>query len=376
MKPVVDILPDPEANAFVLQSVADAVFAVDRDFVVRSFNQSAAEIARTTPEAAMGRPCFEVLGVKNCHSICVLRQAMEAGRPVSNRIVTVRRDGCADVSVCVSAAPVRDAQGAVIGGVQVMRDLSGGGFVSRLEGLQPLDDFGNRDERLSEVVRMLPRSPRAIPRYCCLVSRARARSVRPGHPPAVPARRRAVRAINCGALPEQLMESELFGYKSGAFTDARQDKPGRFALAEGGTLLLDEIGDLPYPMQAKILRVLQERSYEPLGGVATVPADVRLVAATNRDLERMAAEGTFRRDLYYRLSVVVIRIPPLRERPGDIPLLIERILGRCRLACRKNIGAVSAEALARLCAYAFPGNIRELENVLEYAAILCSGQPI
>jgi len=377
MKPVVDILPDPEANAFVLRSVADAVFVVDRDFVVRSFNLSAAEIARTTPEAAMGRPCFEVLGVTNCRSICVLRQAMEGGRPVSNRIVTVKRDGCADVSVCVSAAPVRDAQGAVIGGVQVMRDLSGGGFVSRLEGLQPLDDFGTRDERLSEVVRMLPQIAQSDSTVLLLgesgtgkevFARAIHRLSQRGGGPFV--------AINCGALPEQLMESELFGYKSGAFTDARQDKPGRFALAEGGTLLLDEIGDLPYPMQAKILRVLQERSYEPLGGVATVPADVRLVAATNRDLERMAGEGTFRQDLYYRLSVVVIRIPPLRERPGDIPLLVERILGRCRLACRKNIGAVSPAALDRLCAYAFPGNIRELENILEYAAILCPGPAI
>jgi transcriptional regulator with PAS, ATPase and Fis domain len=377
MKQRLLILPDAAANAFVMENVADAVFAVDRDFVVRACNLSAADIARTTPDEAAGRTCREVLGVTNCRAICVLRQAMEEGRPIVNRIVTVRREGLADVPVCVSAAPIRDQQGAVIGGVQLFRDLSGDGFVSRLQGLQPLGDFGTCDPKLSEVVRMLPQIAQSDSTVLLLgesgtgkevFARAIHKLSRRGAGPFV--------AINCGALPEQLMESELFGYKSGAFTDARKDKPGRFALAEGGTLLLDEIGDLPYPMQAKILRVLQERSFEPLGGVASQPADVRVVAATNHDLERMVAEGTFRQDLYYRLGVVIIRIPPLRQRPGDIPLLIDRILGRCRLACRKNIGAVSPEAMERLVAHDYPGNIRELENILEYAAILCPGQVV
>jgi PAS domain S-box-containing protein len=377
MKRRLDVLPDAAANAFVMENVADAVFAVDRDFMVLAANPSAADIARTTPEEAVGRTCREMLGVTNCRSICILRQAMEEGRAVINRIVTVKREGLADVPVCVSAAPIRDAQGAVIGGVQILRDLSGDGFVSRQQGLKPLDDFGTCDPRFSEVVRMLPQIAQSDSTVLLLgesgtgkevFARAIHKLSRRGSGPFV--------AINCGALPEQLMESELFGYKSGAFTDARRDKPGRFALAQGGTLLLDEIGDLPYPMQAKILRVLQERTFEPLGGVASLPADVRVVAATNHDLERMVAEGTFRQDLYYRLGVVVIRIPPLRERTGDIPLLVERILGRCRLACRKNIGSVSPEALKRLLAHHWPGNIRELENILEYAAILCPGQEI
>jgi transcriptional regulator with PAS, ATPase and Fis domain len=181
-------------------------------------------------------------------------------------------------------------------------------------------------------------------------------------------------ALNCGALPELLMESELFGYKAGAFTDARRDKPGRFQLAEGGTILLDEIGDLPLPLQGKILRVLQERVFEPLGGVAGVAADVRVIAATNRDLERMVAEGSFRQDLYYRLNVVRMTLPPLRQRRGDIPLLIEHSLNRRRQAGAKvDIQGLTPEALRLLLAYAFPGNIRELENILEYACILCPG---
>jgi sigma-54 dependent transcriptional regulator, acetoin dehydrogenase operon transcriptional activator AcoR len=377
MKRRLNVLPDAAANAFVLENVADAVFAVDRDFMVRACNPSAADIARTTPDAAIGRTCREMLGVTNCRAICVLRQAMEEGLAVVNRIVTIKRQGLADVPVCVSAAPIRDPQGAVIGGVQVLRDLSGDGFVSRLQGLQPPGDFGTCDAELSETVRMLPQIAQSDSTVLLLgesgtgkevFARAIHKLSRRGLAPFV--------AINCGALPEQLMESELFGYKSGAFTDARKDKPGRFALAEGGTLLLDEIGDLPYAMQSKILRVLQERSFEPLGGVASLPADVRVVAATNHDLERMVAEGTFRQDLYYRLGVVVIRIPPLRQRRGDIPLLIDRLLARCRLACRKNISAVTPEAMQRLLAHDYPGNIRELENILEYAAILCPGQVI
>jgi transcriptional regulator with PAS, ATPase and Fis domain len=180
-------------------------------------------------------------------------------------------------------------------------------------------------------------------------------------------------ALNCGALPALLMESELFGYKAGAFTDARRDKPGRFQLAEGGTILLDEIGDLPLPLQAKILRVLQERVFEPLGGVNGVAADVRVIAATNRDLERMVAEGAFRQDLYFRLNVVRMTLPPLRERRDDIPPLVEAALKKRRQTGGKDIQGLSQEAMRLLLAHPFPGNIRELENILEYASILCPG---
>ncbi|MEL7638615.1 MAG: sigma 54-interacting transcriptional regulator [Solidesulfovibrio sp.] len=377
MKRPLETFPGDDTCAFALENVADAVFAVDRDFIVRYCNLAAGEIARTDPAEAVGRTCREVFGVTNCRTVCVLRQCMEEARPIANRIVTLKRANCPDVPVCVSVAPIWATGGTVVGGVQVFRDLSGGGFVSRLAGLQPLDDFGTRDAHLSEIVRMLPQIAQSDSTVLLLgesgtgkevFARAIHKLSQRGGGPFV--------AVNCGALPEQLMESELFGYKSGAFTDARKDKPGRFALADSGTLLLDEIGDLPYAMQAKILRALQERSYEPLGGVETVPADVRVIAATNRDLGRMVAEGKFRQDLYYRLSVVVIRIPPLRERPGDVPLLVERVLGRCRMAVTKTIESVSPEAMERLLAHDYPGNIRELENIIEYAAILCQGRVI
>ena len=180
-------------------------------------------------------------------------------------------------------------------------------------------------------------------------------------------------AVNCGALPENLLESELFGHKAGAFTDAKRDKPGRFQAADGGTLFLDEIGDMPLALQVKILRALQERIIEPLGAVAGVPVNVRIIAATNRDLEDMVARQTFRSDLYYRLNVVRLALPSLRERPEDIPLLAKHFVDRQNAQHGKDIQGLAPEVLQRLMRHGFPGNVRELENILEYAFILCPG---
>lgn len=177
--------------------------------------------------------------------------------------------------------------------------------------------------------------------------------------------------VNCAALPENLLESELFGYVRGAFTGAAQDKPGRFQLAGGGTLFLDEIGELPLTLQAKILRALQERIVEPLGGVTPVSIDVRFIAATNRDLPAMIAAGNFREDLYYRLNVLEIRIPPLRERSEDIPLLVDYLLDKLGRKNNRPIRTVSREFLDALGRHEWRGNVRELENVLERALILC-----
>lgn len=177
--------------------------------------------------------------------------------------------------------------------------------------------------------------------------------------------------VNCAALPENLLESELFGYVKGAFTGAAQDKPGRFQLAEGGTLFLDEIGELPLTLQAKILRALQERVVEPLGGIAPVSVDVRFIAATNRRLPDMIEKGTFREDLYYRLNVLEIRIPPLRERLEDIPLLADYLLRKLGQKNSKPLRSVSREFLDALMRHEWKGNVRELENVLERSLILC-----
>ena len=176
--------------------------------------------------------------------------------------------------------------------------------------------------------------------------------------------------VNCAALPAQLLESELFGYERGAFTGAVKDKPGRFQLASGGTLFLDEIGEVPLDLQAKLLRAIQDRVIEPLGSVRSFPVDVRILAASNRNLRRCVAEGTFREDLYFRLNVLEIVSPPLRERLDDLPLLTSHLLGLLAVKNRKEIRGVSPAFMERLMRYAWPGNVRELENVLERALIL------
>jgi len=184
-------------------------------------------------------------------------------------------------------------------------------------------------------------------------------------------------AINCAAIPETLLENELFGHEKGAYTGAGSAKAGKFEKADRGTLFLDEIGDLSPSVQAKVLRVLQERTFERVGGTATITADVRLIAATNKDLQRAVADKTFREDLFFRLSVVPLTIPPLRERPGDIPFLVDHFVARfARDMKRRKVPAVSPEAMEALSACPWPGNVRELQNCIERALILCEGDRI
>ncbi len=182
--------------------------------------------------------------------------------------------------------------------------------------------------------------------------------------------------INCAAIPKTLMESELFGYDKGAFTGAVGAKPGRFELAHGGTLFLDEIGEIPIEMQVKLLRVLQESEFERVGGIKTIKVDVRLVTATNRDLLAEVGAGAFREDLFYRLNVVPIHIPPLRERREDIPLLADHFIAKFNDRLKKEIAAITPEAIERLVAYQWPGNIRELENLMERTILFCEGPEI
>jgi transcriptional regulator with GAF, ATPase, and Fis domain len=190
-----------------------------------------------------------------------------------------------------------------------------------------------------------------------------------------PRRERPFVAVNCAALPETLLESELFGHVRGAFTGAVRDRTGRFELADGGTIFLDEIGDLPLHVQAKLLRGIQERTFERVGDSRTISVDVRIIAATHRDLRREVAAGRFREDLLYRLRVFPLEIPPLRERPEDLPGLARELLARAAARTRREL-RLSPEALALLEAYRWPGNVRELENALEYASTVATGQTI
>jgi two-component system response regulator PilR (NtrC family) len=182
--------------------------------------------------------------------------------------------------------------------------------------------------------------------------------------------------VNCGAIPANLIESELFGHVRGAFTGAVADRRGLFRSADGGTIFLDEVGDLPLALQVKLLRVLQERSFTPVGGQAQVAVDVRIIAATNRDLETEVAAGNFREDLFYRLNVIRVQMPPLRERTDDLPVLIDHFLARFSESLRRPQCKLSSNAMRRLLAHTFPGNIRELENIIEHAVALAESDTI
>jgi transcriptional regulator with PAS, ATPase and Fis domain len=183
-------------------------------------------------------------------------------------------------------------------------------------------------------------------------------------------------AVNCSALPDNLFESELFGYKGGAFTDAKRDKPGRFDQAQEGTILLDEIGDISLAVQAKLLRVLEQKVYEPLGSVKPVRTNARVIAATHHNLYQMSRDGNFREDLYYRINIVRLVLPPLRERKEDIPALIDHFIKRFNVLNGKEILGVSQEALGLLMLYDWQGNVRELENTIEHAFVMCNNELI
>jgi len=182
--------------------------------------------------------------------------------------------------------------------------------------------------------------------------------------------------VDCTALPETLLESELFGYKKGAFTDARYDKPGKFELADKGTVFLDEIGELPLSIQAKLLRVLEEHVFEPLGALKSVRVDVRIIAATNQDLQKGIATGVFRKDLFYRLNVFPIVMPELKERTGDIPLLVDHFIDHFNVRYKKNIQGLNSAVQTLFCSYPWPGNVRQMRHALEFACINCTGKKI
>ena len=359
----------------ILDSVADGVFTVDESWRVTSFNRAAEEITGVRRDDAIGCVCCDVFRASICEGDCAIRRSLETGVPVVHKAIYIVRPDGKRVPISISANSLVDADGAVIGGVETFRDLS---EVERLrkELLEESSyyDIVSRNHEMRRIFAILPaisESPSTVliegPTGSGkeLIARAIHNLSDRRQKPFV--------AVNCGAIPDTLLESELFGYKAGAFTDARKDKPGRFALAEGGTIFLDEIGDITPAMQVRFLRVLQERVYEPLGSTKPVKADVRVLTATNRSLHELVEDGSFRDDLYYRLNVVRIVLPPLKERRDDIPLLVDHFIAKQRALRGKDISAISDEALANLFRYEFPGNIRELENFIEHAFILCPG---
>jgi len=360
-------------NDIILDSIADGVFTIDLDWRITSFNASAERITGMSREEAVGKFCAEVFRATVCENSCVLRRTMDSGEQVINEEISIVRSDGETIPVSISTALLRDADGEIVGGVETFRDLRVITELRKeLRASRTFHDIISKNHRMFDIFDIMPDVAESESTVLIVGDSGTGKELfaRAVHDLSTRSAGPIV-TVNCGALPDTLLEAELFGYHQGAFTDARKDKPGRFALAEGGTIFLDEIGDVSPATQVKLLRVLQERIYEPLGATESVKADVRVIAATNRDLDAMVEEGTFRRDLYYRINVVRLRIPPLRERREDIPLLIDHFIGRFNRLRGRDVTGVTAEVMSTLMRHDYPGNVRELENIIEHAFVLC-----
>ncbi|WP_027182339.1 sigma-54 interaction domain-containing protein [Oleidesulfovibrio alaskensis] len=358
----------------IMQSIADGVFTVDLQWNITFFNSAAESITGIRAQEAVGRKCWEVLRSSLCDGQCALDACMHRNVNVSGKSIFIVRSDGTRVPISISAAPLRDPQGELIGGVETFRDLSEVTLLRKeMQSQYGIEDIVGKSPALSRIFAILPPVARSGSSVLLTGESGTGKELfaRALHNHSERAQQPFI-AVNCAALPPALLESELFGYKKGAFTDARKDKPGRLALAHGGTLFLDEIGDMPLPLQAKLLRVLQEKKFDPLGGIAPEEADVRIIAATNSNMEQLVEQGGFRRDLYFRLNVVRMELPALRERRSDIPLLAAHFVQRFNTLQNKQVQGLSEDVLATLMRHEFSGNVRELENIIEYAFILCS----
>jgi PAS domain S-box-containing protein len=367
--------PSPERFEAVVQSISDGVMTVDREWHITCFNRAAEDVTGYRRPDVLGRFCYEVLRSDLCWDACPLRRTLETGTPVAGLVVYITDAQDRRVPVSVSTALFRDRQGRLRGGIETFRDLR------QIEALRKQVDksytFGDvisRNAKIREVLQLLPVVAESESTILIrgetgtgkeLIARAVHNLSHRKDGPFV--------AVNCACFPETLVESELFGYEKGAFTGAERAKPGRFARAEDGTLFLDEVGNLPLPVQAKLLRVMQDRTYEPLGGTKTLRTNARVVAATNQDLAAMVDEGTFRSDLYYRINVIELQLPPLRERPEDVLPLVRHFISQLALLHDKLVDGITPEGLRILMAHDYPGNVRELENIVEHGFVLAEG---
>jgi len=362
----------------VLDNLDTGVFTVTRGGLITFFNIIAEKISGFKREEIIGKPCSLLLGEGASDGTAFLKQAVEDGKARSNKkglLTTKDRRG---IPIRGNYMAMRNEGGRVIGGLATIQDLS---LIVQLQraitSRYTFADMIGKDPSIQKVFEIVPviaesdatvliEGPTGTGKD--LLAKVIHNASRRTHKPMV--------KVNCAALPDTLLESEMFGYVKGAFTGADRDKPGRFQEAEGGTIFLDEIGDLPLSLQAKLLRVLEDKEFYPLGSRKTTKVDVRIIAATNRVLEGMVEAKRFREDLFYRLNVIRLELPPLKERRADIPLLIEHILRQLSSAKERKASRISEEAMAILLNYDFPGNVRELENVLEHALIICQEDAI
>jgi len=357
----------------IVDSLVEGVFTVDMQWRITSFNRAAERITGVSRAKAIGRFCFEIFRANVCESGCLLRQTIESGHALTNKAVYIYRADKKKIPINVTTTLLQDAEGGVIGGVETFQDIS---VIKELqEALRRQHSFADiisKTPNMMKLFTIIPQVGKSGSTVLIegasgtgkeLIARAIHHHSEHRDGPFI--------AVNCGALPETLIESELFGYKAGAFTNARQDTPGRFALAQDGTIFLDEIGDISPAAQVRLLRVLQQRVYEPLGSGKPVETNARVIAATHHHLEDLVKAGSFREDLYFRINIFKINLPKLIERREDIPLLVDNIIERFNVQKGRTVANVSREAMSALMLYDWPGNVRELENTIEHAFVLC-----
>jgi PAS domain S-box-containing protein len=359
----------------ILDSINEGVFTVDLDWRITSFNRAAERITGVSRDTALGRPCWDVFHANVCEKACALRRTFDTGEPVGKSTAYIVSSEGERIPIRISTALLRDSQGKVVGGVETFQDLSQVEQLRKqLESRYTFSDIIGRSPAMMRLFEVLPQIANSSSTVLLEGTSGTGKELfaRAIHNLS-PRSKKAFIAVNCAALPDTLLESELFGHQAGAFTDAKRDKPGRFLLAEGGTIFLDEIGDISPAMQIRLLRVLQERVVEPLGSVRPTPVNVRVIAASNKDLARLVRTGRFRDDLYYRIRVVHLKLPELRQRREDLPLLVDHLIAKFNRLQGKDISGVSDVVMGRLMEHDYPGNVRELENIIEQAFVLCRG---
>ena len=357
---------------WLLDNLGSGVFAVNQELEIIYFNLQAEQLTGYSKQEAVGRQCWEIFRTNQCSGNCNLKKAMRRDSKVINQRLKMTNRFGKEVPVVITAAVLHDNNGGILGGVESFHDDTARETLEkRVRRSYTFEDLVSQDQKVQEITARVGLIADSTQPVLILGETGVGKDIlaRAVHNVSLRAKGPLIK-VNCAAIPGSMLESELFGYKKGAFTDARQDKPGKFQLARKGTIMLDEIGELNPDMQAKLLQVLEDKEFYPLGATSMEHVDVRIIATTNRDLKTMVTEQRFRKDLYYRLKMFEFEIPPLRERLGDIPLLIDHFMERSAAMNIRSIPEMSLEVRRILMQYDYPGNVRELKNIIEYVVML------
>ncbi len=361
----------------ILSSIADGVFTVDSESKITSFNRAAEKITGVPASQAIGKYCRDIFHSDICEN-CLIKDTLKTGLDCIDRPVNIINSQGEKIPISISTAVLKDEDGNLLGAVETFRDLSTIEHLRKeLSKNYSLEDIISKSPKMHKLFAILPDIAES---ESTVLIQGPSGSGKELFARAIhnlsPRKKSNYVVINCGTLPTQLFESELFGYVKGAFTDAKNDKIGKLGKVNGGTVFFDEIGELPLQTQVKLLRLLQEREYEPLGSTKTIKADLRIVAATNKDLKTLVSQAKFRDDLYFRLAVVKFELPPLKDKREDIPYLVDHFIRKFNAKTGKKIISVSPRVMSILMNHDFPGNIRELENIIEHGFVLCRGSII